>query len=239
MQGELRVYSDPVTLARALAALFIETARASIARHGSFSVALAGGSTPKAAYELLAVPPLSMSLDWSKVSIFFGDERCVPPADDRSNFKTANDAFISAVGIPAANVHRMRGEDDPTVAAAAYRFELTQALGERPRFDLTMLGMGPDGHTASLFPGEDPLTDDDRLVRAVYSSSQTQWRITLTPRVLNASRLVVFAVEGSAKAAMLEQVRTGPRNPTQFPAQIIAPTSGDLIWLLDAAAANG
>ncbi len=239
MSSEVRVYPDAAAVAHALAELFVESAKDAVAKRGMFSVALAGGTTPKAAYQLLGAPPLSNALDWSKVQVFFGDERCVPPEDDRSNYKMAHGAFLEPAGIPAANVHRMRGEEDPETAAAQYRQELLDVLGERPRFDLVMLGMGNDGHTASLFPGADPLTADDKLVRAVYSESQKQWRVTLTPRAINAARRVVFAVEGAAKAQTLALVREGPRNPTQFPSQIVSPDQGALIWLVDRAAAGG
>ncbi len=238
MASEIRVYPDPAAVAHALAELFVESAKEAIAKRGTFSVALAGGTTPKAAYQLLGAPPLSNALDWSKIRVFFGDERCVPPDDDRSNYKMAHDAFLAPAGVPAANVHRIHGEDDPQAAAEAYREELIAALGERPRFDLVMLGMGNDGHTASLFPGSDPLADDDKLVRAVYSESQQQWRITLTPKAINAARRVVFAVEGAAKAQTLALVREGPRNPAQFPSQIVAPEQGELIWLVDRAVAG-
>lgn len=237
--GELRVFDTPGAVAQALADLFVTTGRAAISERGSFAVSLAGGTTPKAAYTLLGTPPYATSLDWRKVQIFFGDERCVPPDDAQSNYKMAREAFLDAVRIPDGNVHRMRGEDDPVDAAAAYGDELTRVLGEQPRFDMIMLGMGPDGHTASLFPGTDPAEDEQMLVRAVYAPSQSQWRITLTPRVLNAARLVVFSVEGAAKAAMLARVRNGEYAPSRTPSQIVAPHSGRLVWLVDKAAAGG
>jgi len=233
--GTLRVFDTPADVAKALAQTFVEHAQAAIATHGRFAVALAGGSTPKIAYALLAQAPFAVAVDWTAVQIFFGDERCVPPDNDQSNFKTANDAFLRAVGVPAENIHRMRGEDEPADAASLYREELIGTLGPTPRFDLVMLGMGPDGHTASLFPGEDPTTDNRELVRAVYSKSQSQWRITLTPAVLNASRAIVFAAEGAAKRETLAKVREGPLDPTTFPSQIIHPTSGSLTWLVDKA----
>ncbi len=239
MIGELRVYPDPAAVAHALAELFIERAKDAIAQRGSFAVALSGGTTPKAAYALLGSPPLSNAIDWSRVRIFFGDERCVPPDDAQSNYKMARDTFLQSASVPPTNVFRMQGEVDPVAAARAYRDELVATLGEHPRLDLAMLGMGNDGHTASLFPGTDPLTDNDEFVRAVFAPSQAQWRITLTPKVLNASRTVAFAVEGQAKAKTLSLVREGPRDPRQFPAQSIAPASGVLIWLVDRAAAGG
>jgi 6-phosphogluconolactonase len=235
--GALRVYDEPAALAAALAQLVVERGRDAIAARGTFALALSGGTTPKTAYTLLAQPPFAHALDWNATAIFFGDERCVPPDNDRSNYNMAYEAFLGPLHIPPQNIHRMRGEDDPARAAAAYHDELIATLGAHPRFDLVMLGMGPDGHTASLFPGSDPLTDDAKLVRAVYSQSQSQWRITLTPAVLNAARTAVFAVEGAGKAKTLAAVREGPYDPKTYPSQIITPVDGELIWLVDKAAA--
>ncbi len=236
--GDLVVLDTPADVAKALADLFVRCGQDAIAARGRFDVSLAGGTTPTAAYELLGTPEYASELDWNKVEVYFGDERCVPPDHEQSNYKMAKDAFLERVGIPGANVHRIAGEDDPVDAAAAYRAELISRLGEEPRFDLVMLGMGPDGHTASLFPGTDPLEADEMLVRAVYSTSQKQWRITLTPRVLNGARTVVFAVAGAGKASMLKQVREGPYEPMKRPSQIIAPRDGRLIWLVDREAAR-
>ena len=236
--GDLVVLDKPADVAKALADLFVHCGDDAIAARGRFNVSLAGGATPKAAYELLGTPEYASKLDWSKVEVFFGDERCVPPDNPQSNYKMAKGAFLDRIGIPKANVHRIHGEDDPADAAMAYRSELISRLGEEPRLDLVMLGMGPDGHTASLFPGTDPMEGDEMLARAVYSASQQQWRITLTPRVLNGARTVVFAVEGVGKASMLKQVREGPYDPVKRPSQIIAPRDGRLIWLVDRAAAS-
>ena len=236
--GELNVYDTPAEVAKAMADLFVASAGDAIAARGCCVVALAGGTTPKAAYQLLAKEPYASALDWSKVHVFFGDERCVPPGNDQSNYKMANEAFMASVGIPPGNVHRMRGEDDPADAAASYRDELISVLGVDPRFDLVMLGMGPDGHTASLFPGSNPADGDEMLVRAVYSTSQQQWRITLTPKILNGARTVVFAAEGAGKTAILKLVREGPYDPSKLPSQSIAPREGRLIWLVDKAAAG-
>lgn len=238
VSGELRILDTPADVAKALADLFIESGREAIEARGRFTVALSGGTTPKATYQLLARPPYASALDWTKVDIFFGDERCVPPDSAQSNYKMANEAFLSAVGVPHANVYRIRGEDDPADAALAYRVEIAKVLGEDPRFDLVMLGMGPDGHTASLFPGTDPLDGDEMLVRAVYSTSQQQWRITLTPHVINNARTIVFAAEGSGKVRVLKAVREGPYDPTKLPSQIVAPHDGRLVWLVDRAAAG-
>jgi 6-phosphogluconolactonase len=172
------------------------------------------------------------------VFVYFGDERCVPPDDEQSNYRMAKKAFLDAVAIPPANVHRIRGEIDPATAAADYASILRTDLGERPRFDLVLLGLGPDGHTASLFPGSPPTTDDAALVRAVYAPSQAMWRVTVTPEVINAARTVVFAVEGAEKAAILATVLEGPHDPTTYPAQIVAPEPGRLVWLVDRLAAG-
>jgi 6-phosphogluconolactonase len=236
--GELRVFETPADVAKALADVFAECGRHAINERGRFTVALSGGTTPKAAYELLATPTYRSALNWKQVEVFFGDERCVPPDDPQSNYKMAHNAFLAAVGVPDSNIHRIRGEDDPADAAAAYRTKLVNVLGNTPQFDLVMLGMGPDGHTSSLFPGSDPLDDDAKLVRAVYAPSQKQWRVTITPRVINHARTDVFAVEGAGKARTLKAVREGPYDPSKFPSQIVAPNDGRLIWLVDRAAAG-
>jgi 6-phosphogluconolactonase len=236
--GKVQVYRDPEALARALADLFIETGVAAMADRGVFRVALSGGNTPRAAYELLGREPRSTELSWSDVFIYFGDERCVPPTDEQSNYRMAQKAFLDATGIPPANVHRIAGEIDPGQAANQYASVLRADLGDPPRFDLVLLGLGEDGHTASLFPGTPPDTDDAALVRAVYAASQMMWRVTITPRVINLARMVVFAVEGAEKAGILATVCEGPRDPTNYPAQIVDPASGQLIWLVDELAAG-
>lgn len=213
-------------------------AREAIGDRGFFSVALAGGTTPKAAYALLAQEPRSRDVDWQRVFAYFSDERCVPPDDPQSNYKTAHDALLSKVSIPTGNVHRMRGEDSPAAAASAYARLLRGEFGDPPRFDLVMLGMGPDGHTASLFPGTDPLTDDGALVRAPFVDQVHAFRLTITPRVINAARCVTIATEGVEKASALARVREGARDPAALPIQIVAPSDGRLLWLVDRAAAS-
>ncbi len=236
--GMLYIYETPAEAAKSLADLIVEYGASAIEGRGRFVISLAGGTTPKAAYALLAQAPYCDAIDWSAVEILFGDERCVPPDNAQSNYKMAYDTFIGPLNIPDAHVHRMRGEDDPQHAAIDYRAVLVDVLGEEPSFDLVMLGLGPDGHTASLFPGQNPLTEDEQKVRAVYAESQSQWRITLTPSVLNSAQAVCFAVVGAEKAAILAAVREGPYDPTKYPAQIIAPPDGELIWLCDKAAAG-
>lgn len=237
-RGELHVYRNASAVAGALAEMFLIVGNAAFADHGRFIVTLAGGTTPRAAYKLLAAPENAQALSWSDVFVYFGDERCVPPDDELSNFRMASQTFLSHVAIPSANIHRMRGEIDPAEAAREYAKELADDLGPNPRFDLVLLGMGADGHTASLFPGSDPTTDSAALARAIYAPSAGTWRITLTPTIFNAAHTVVFATEGYEKANALAAVREGPYLPTTYPAQIIAPTNGRVLWLVDAAAAS-
>ncbi len=219
----VQVFDDAAGVARALADTMLAAGQEAIARNGAFRIALSGGTTPRAAYELLALEPDRDALSWSDVFVYFGDERCVPPDDEQSNYRMARNAFLDRVSIPPSNVHRMRGEIDPTQAAIEYAHSLRDDMGTPPQFDLILLGLGPDGHTASLFPGSPPDEDARALVRAVYSKSQSQWRITITPEVINAARKVVFAAEGTSKAAVLKAVLQGPRDPEKYPAQIVAP----------------
>lgn len=237
--GTLFIYDTPPEVAKALADFFIEHAATAIGARGRFVVALAGGSTPKATYALFTQPPYCDAIDWDAVAFYFGDERCVAPDDEQSNYRMAHDTFLGPMGIADEAVHRMHGEDDPQQAALAYRREIAETLGDEPLFDLVMLGMGPDGHTASLFPGEDPLTDDEERVRAVYATSHNQWRLTLTPSLLNATRALAFAVTGADKAKTLAAVREGTRDPVRYPAQIICPPDESIfVWFVDRAAAG-
>jgi 6-phosphogluconolactonase len=237
-RGELRVYRDANALARALAELFVATGRMAATERGSFHVALSGGNTPRSAYQLLGQEPLRDELSWSDVFIYFGDERCVPPDDEQSNYFMARRAFLDAVGIPHSNVHRIHGEVDPGHAANEYASILRTDLGNAPQFDLVLLGLGPDGHTASLFPGTPPDIDDGSLVKAVYAQSQMMWRVTITPKVINLARTVAFAVSGASKAQILAEVYEGPIDPVKYPAQVVDPSSGRLIWLVDELAAG-
>ena len=203
---------------------------------GSFYVALAGGSTPAAAYRLLAASAFD-DLDWPKIFFFFGDERCVPPDNDRSNFKMARTTLLAPRDIAPGHIFRMEGEIDPATAARTYADVLRAELGALPRFDLVMLGMGPDGHTASLFPGSDPTTDDELLVRAPFVEKFAEYRITLTPLVINAARRIAIATAGEEKAEALAHVLEGPYDPTTYPIQIVEPVEGILNWFVDKAAA--
>ena len=235
--ASVRVFPDATGVSAALAQTFAESAQTAVAQHGSFEVALSGGTTPKAAYLLLAAEPLRSQIDWSNVFVYFGDERCVPPDDAASNYRMAYESLLGAVPIPGENVFRMRGEADPAIAANEYASLIRARLGDHPHFDLVMLGLGEDAHTASLFPGSSLSMGDPSLVRAVYATTQAMWRITLTPDAINGARGVVFAVEGAAKAPALHSVLEGPRDVARWPAQIVAPPHGTLTWLVDEAAA--
>jgi 6-phosphogluconolactonase len=237
-RGDLQVCADSADLAQALADLIVTSADTAVAERGAFHIALSGGNTPKAAYELLAGNVLRAAVPWEKVSVYFGDERCVPPDDERSNYRMASRAFLDAVPIPRGNINRVRGEIDPGLAANEYASTLRANFGSTPQFDLVLLGLGEDGHTASLFPGSDPDLNDRALVRAVHAQEQDMWRVTITPAVINAARHVAFAVEGTGKAPVLAAVYEGPRDPITYPAQVVAPASGGLTWLVDEAAAS-
>ncbi|HEX5273750.1 MAG TPA: 6-phosphogluconolactonase [Candidatus Rubrimentiphilum sp.] len=237
-RGELRVFEAPQDVAVALADLFVSETRSAIEHRGGCFIALAGGRTPQAAYSLLASSERRDAIDWTHVFIYFGDERCVPPESDESNYKMASESFLSKMPIPPKHVHRMHGEDEPERAARAYSQLLVETMGEVPHFDLMLLGMGDDGHTASLFPGTDPATDEEQLVRAVFVEKYGVHRLTLTPLVINHSRRIAIAVEGAAKAATLRVVREGPYDPVKYPVQIVQPADGKFTWLADQAAAS-
>ena len=219
---------------RAAADRVVAAAASSIGARGRFTFALSGGSTPRALFELLASEAYRSRVDWARTDVCFGDERCVPPDDPQSNYRMAREALLEHV---PARVHRMRGEDEPAAAASAYERELRELLGATPRVDLVLLGMGDNGHTASLFPGLHAVEERERWVVAEYVAEVSMWRLTVTPVVLNASAEVLFLVAGADKAAMLHRVLEGPRDARALPAQVVAPQDGRLTWLVDAAAA--
>lgn len=236
----LRVVADKHALARAAAEAVVQHARDAIARRGRFLWVLSGGSTPAALYALLASEAWAGQVDWLKVHVFWGDERCVPPDDAASNCRMARSALLDHVPIPASQIHRMRGEDDPTHAAAAYETLLRSLTGSTlpPRFDLVLLGMGADGHTASLFPNTAAIRERQRFAVAHQIAADSPWRITLTPLVFNAAAAILLLVSGADKAAALQRVLEGPLQPDVLPAQVIAPRAGSLQWLVDRAAAG-
>jgi len=237
----VRVYPDADLLKRAAAEHMTALSEASINAQGYFSIALSGGSTPKAVYELLTDKSFSRYVDWEHTHIFWGDERCVPPDHTESNYRMARLALLDQVPLPVSNIHRMKGEIDPAQAAAEYEQMLRQFFARRRdgvvRFDLVLLGMGDDGHTASLFPGTPAIEENERLVVENYVEKLEAWRLTLTAPVINAAEHVTFLVSGKSKAEMLQQVLEGPEQPYDLPAQLIQPASGHLLWLIDEPAA--
>lgn len=238
MTGDVQVYPDPQALAQAVAERFVARAAEAVAARGRFAVALAGGTTPRAAYALLALPDYAARVDWARVHVFWGDERCVPPEHPDSNYRMARQALLAHVPIPAENVHRLRGELEPQRAAEAYERKLRRFFaGGPPTFDLVLLGLGRDGHTASLFPGAAALGETERWAVAHYVESLGVWRLTLTPVLFNAAAEVIFIVAGADKAEPLRQVLCGPHQPHLLPAQAVRPLHGSLGWLVDAAAA--
>jgi 6-phosphogluconolactonase len=231
------IVADPDALARAAAHEVVAAAVASIAERGRFAVALAGGSTPRAAYRLLATPPYSNHVSWANVHLFWSDERAVPPTDPDSNYGMARDALVAHVPIRPEQVHRIEGELRPETAAARYEAILRRELGPTGELDLVLLGLGEDGHTASLFPGQPVVRETVRLVAAVVGPKPPPDRITFTPVPINAARRVVMLASGGGKAAILARVLEGPSVPDQLPAQIVKPTRGVLRWLVDRPAA--
>ena len=239
-----RISPTPPEVAKAAAQLFTEAALRAVNTRGRARVAISGGTTPKAMFQLLADPaqPFVKQVPWASLDLYWVDERCVPPTDADSNYRMTNEALLSKVPLVPEHIHRMEGELDPEVAAACYEslirntFKLEGA--ETPTFDLILLGMGDDGHTASLFPHTEALNDLTHIAIANHVPQKDTWRITLTWPVINQGREVAFLIEGAAKAQVLHDVFLGPYQPDTYPSQIIRPASGQLTLLLDAAAAS-
>ena len=247
MKRDLEVAGDEAALMEAAATTFVTAAQAAIAARGRFVTALSGGSTPRALFTLLATERFARSVDWSRVHVGFVDERAVPPDAEASNYRMTRETLLDRVPMPTSQVYRIRSEQPPLDAAAAYEQTLRTlldtpagaprlALGAR--FDLVFLGMGANGHTASFFPGLHAVRESERWVVAEFVAEVAMWRITLTPIVLNAAAEVVFLVSGVEKAAMLHRVLEGPVEPDALPAQIVAPEDGRLRWIVDANAAT-
>lgn len=239
--ADVRVLEDGATIAKRAAEEFIKSASAAVLANGSFRVCLAGGSTPKNLYALLASDPLRGQLPWDKMQLFFGDERHVEPTHPDSNFRMATETLISKVPLKPEQVHRIKAENPDTEQAAreyeqVLRSQFHLAAGEAPRFDLALLGMGNEGHTLSLFPGTKALRDNGRLVVRNWVGKLFAERVTLTAPAVNNAALVIFMVAGVDKALALKAVLEGPYEPEQLPAQLISPKNGRLLWLVDAAA---
>lgn len=234
------VFEDAEAVARAAALRFVELAEEAIAAHASFSVALAGGSTPKRLYQLLASDEFRDRVDWTAVHVFFGDERAVPPNHADSNYRMADEALLSRVALPARNVHRMTGEGDTAANARLYEDELQNFFSGQawPRFDLVLLGMGDDGHTASLFPETTTLNEQRAWVVHLWVEKLKAYRITLTFPAINHAAHVLFLVTGDGKAARVAEVIGMDEAAPRLPSQLIRPVDGTLEWYLDRAAAS-
>jgi len=237
---EILVLPNAEELALEAARKFAEMAEASTKDGGRFTVALSGGSTPKAKFHALTEKPYADTVPWRSIYFFWGDERCVPPDHPDSNYRMANETLLSKVPVPRENIFRIPAEDeDHERAAASYSETLRKFFaGERPALDLVFLGMGADGHTASLFPGTAALQAGDRIAAPNYVEKFQSWRITLTASAINMARSVIFLVAGADKAPALKEVIEGPRNPELYPSQLIEPSQGSLLWMIDEAAAK-
>jgi 6-phosphogluconolactonase len=238
--NEVRVFDDAAELARAAADEIASRIRRTWRESGRFTWALSGGSTPRDLYRLLASEPYRESLPWHAIHFFWGDERHVPPDHPQSNFRMAREAMLDAVAVPAGNIHRIAAEEpDAERAALLYGAELCSffalAPGDWPRFDLVLLGLGEDGHTASLFPGSAAVGERERLVVAPWLEALKTFRITLTPPVFNHARCALFMVSGGEKAAAVRAVLEGERQPDRYPAQMV---EGNRWWMVDRAAAE-
>lgn len=237
------VEPDPAALARRAAQHFVEMAEEAVAARGRACIAISGGSTPKAAFALLADPsqPWRSTMHWDRLDLYWVDERCVPPDDPDSNYRMTREAMLDHVPLQPSQIHRMQGELEPHLAADAYESTLRSNFrlegADLPSFDLVALGMGPDGHTASLFPHTPALNETSRLVVANHVAQKDAWRVTLTWPVINNARSVFFLISGQDKAEILKEVFTGPRDPERLPSQLIKPASGILTLILDTTAA--
>jgi 6-phosphogluconolactonase len=246
VRSDLEVHAGTAQLAIAAAEHFIAAATVAVRATGRFTVALSGGSTPGPLFATLAAAAYAARVPWPAVDVFWSDERCVSPDDIESNYGMARELLLARVPVPEANVHRIRGEDDPPAAAAQYERDLRGAFGTPSgpplgtpgkRFDLVLLGLGANGHTASLFPHLQAVRERTKWVMAERIGVQAQWRITLTPPILNQAAEILFLVSGREKAAALRRVLCDARDTDELPAQSIAPEAGRVRWLVDVAAA--
>jgi 6-phosphogluconolactonase len=242
VEREIRILPDAAAIAKRAADEVLKAAAVAVEQRGRFSIALAGGSTPKVLYSLLVNDPaIKVQVPWDKMDVFFGDERHAGPDDPDSNFRMANESLISKSPLKPDQVHRIKGEyEDTEKAAREYeqiiRSHFKLAAGQFPPFDLVLLGMGNEGHTASLFPGTKALHAGDRIVVRNWVGKLYTDRITLTAPAINNAANVIFMVTGSDKALPLKGVLEGPSEPEQLPSQMIQPQAGELRWLIDATA---
>jgi 6-phosphogluconolactonase len=240
--AKIKIFPQVEKLAEAVA---LELKKASKQAHDGgqrFGLVLAGGSTPRAVYQYLARPEFKDSIPWECIHFFWGDERCVPPDHEDSNYRMAREALLDPLAIPEENVHRIRGENEPQAEAARYAEEIINNLkpqpGESPRFDWILLGLGTDGHTASLFPGVESLADPSGICAVAIQPQSGQKRITLTSRIINHAKRVSFIVNGKSKAPVVAEILNGTPEGQNYPAAKVHPTEGTLEWFLDVEAAG-
>ena len=235
----IRIFSDLETLSQAAAEMFADLAQHAIASHGRFSVALSGGHTPRRLYEILAGSPYQQRIHWEDVYVFWGDERCLPADDPRSNSQMTRQTLLNHVPVSAHHIHPILGDLPAALAASDYEAELQEYFGTQPPvFDLILLGLGENAHTASLFPHTLVLGESERWVSEVYMAEQSMYRVTMTTPLINQAKTVIFLVSGAEKAAALQSVLEGAYLPHEFPAQLIRPNGAHPIWLVDKAAAH-
>ncbi len=235
----IKLFKDGEALARAAAELIAEQARLTVESCGRFSLLLAGGETPRRCYQLLAQEPLLDSVPWHAVHFFWGDERCVGTDDPRSNALMAQNELLQQLPVQPEQIHPIRCGQSPQQAADAYQAELVKYFaGNPPRFDLALLGLGDDGHTASLLPGSAALAESGRWSAVTRRPEEDFSRVTLTAPIINQAALILFLVAGSGKAPVLGDILNGATIPHPYPAQLICPTSGELLWFVDRGAAG-
>lgn len=238
---DVSIFPDGGQLSVAAAEYIVRVAQESIATHGRFTLALSGGSTPRKLYAMLADEPYRSQIDWALTEIFWSDERSVPPDNAESNYLLAQEVMLSKLPIPASQIHRVTAEQpDLDAASLHYTQELHKVFGTEdiPKFDLIQLGMGPEGHTASLFPHQASLTEQKRLIMPVSVPKPPPVRLTFTPPLLNAAVHILFLVTGPDKSEAVQAVLEKPYQPDEYPAQIIRPSEGEVTWMLDKAAAS-
>src|ERR1700744_818957 len=235
---ELHVFKEPDELSHAVAKWMADVIASTLKKSNRFTIALSGGSTPRLLHKILAADPYKAQIDWSKLHIFWGDERDVPFEDDRNNAKMAYDTLLNFVPVPPSQVHVMRTDIPAAESAQEYEKILhTYFDGAATSFDLVLLGMGDDGHTLSLFPGTAAVHEEKAWAIAYYLKAQDMSRITLTKTIVNKAARVAFLIAGSGKTHALKEVLKGPYNPDLFPSQEIKPSAGELHWFVDEAAA--
>ncbi len=239
MSNHLYISADAGEMSRVAADFFMETAKKAVAGRGRFVVSLSGGSTPEALFRLLAGPPWSQQIDWPKVHVFWGDERCVPPDSPDSNSRMARLALLDQAPVPESQVYPIDGTLPPEAAAALYDIQLREFFDwSAPVFDLVLLGLGDDGHTASLFPHTPVLTEKKRWAKEVLVEKLNSWRVTLTAPVITAATCIAFLAAGEKKAGVLKEVLVGPYRPEELPAQLVARSGAEVHWFLDEKAAG-